>query len=150
MSASLLVDTNVLVYAYDMDELPRRARSIEVMGRLQERPGSAAVSTQTLSEYCSVMTRKFARTWKAEETARQVRGFLGVFEVIPTGVDVVLEAMRGVSRYQLAYYDAQIWAAARLSGIPVVLSEDFTDGLELEGVHFADPFSDGFDLARFV
>jgi predicted nucleic acid-binding protein len=50
-----------------------------------------------------------------------------------------------VIRYQLSYYDAQIWAVARLNRIPLVLSEDFSDGSVIEGVRFANPFADGFD-----
>jgi len=30
--------------------------------------------------------------------------------------------------------------------IPLVLSEDFTDGAVIEGVCFANPFAEGFDL----
>lgn len=48
----------------------------------------------------------------------------------------------------LAYYDAQIWACARLNHIPVVLSEDFQDGQTLEGVRFVDPFAEDFVVER--
>jgi predicted nucleic acid-binding protein len=59
---------------------------------------------------------------------------------------IVLEAARGVRDHQLAYYDAQIWAAARLNQTQLILSEDFQDGQILEGVRFINPFSDGFIL----
>lgn len=48
--------------------------------------------------------------------------------------------------HQLAFYDAQIWAAARLNQIPAVFSEDFQDGRTLEGVQFVNPFSETFDV----
>jgi predicted nucleic acid-binding protein len=53
----------------------------------------------------------------------------------------VLEALRGVVRYRLSYYDAQIWAVARLNHVPVVLSEDFSAWSEIEGVRFENPFA---------
>jgi predicted nucleic acid-binding protein len=59
---------------------------------------------------------------------------------------IILEAVRGVRDHTLAYYDAQIWASARLNQIPVVFSEDFQDGLTLEGVRFINPFGDGFSI----
>gem|GEM_PF-5722964 len=37
---------------------------------------------------------------------------------------------------------------ARDLAVGVVLSEDFQDGQEIEGVRFIDPFAKGFDLAR--
>jgi len=56
------------------------------------------------------------------------------------------EAGRGVRDYKLAYYDAQIWATAKLNQVPVVFSEDFNDGQVLEGVRFVNPFAMGFNL----
>ena len=47
--------------------------------------------------------------------------------------------------HALAYYDAQIWATARLSQIPVIFSEDFNSWSSLEGVRFVNPF----DESRF-
>ena len=50
----------------------------------------------------------------------------------PTTPPVAPEALRGVEAHGLAFYDDQIWAVARLQGIPVVLSEDFPTGAVLE------------------
>lgn len=60
--------------------------------------------------------------------------------------DVVAEAVRGVVQHGLPYFDAQIWAAARVHRILVVLSEDFQDGRTIEGVSFRDPFARQFRL----
>jgi predicted nucleic acid-binding protein len=42
--------------------------------------------------------------------------------------------------YRLSFWDALIWATARNAGVPVVLSEDYQDGREIEGVRFVNPF----------
>jgi predicted nucleic acid-binding protein len=68
------------------------------------------------------------------------------FPVYDTSLQVVLEALRATIRYQMHYYDAQIWAVARVNHISLVLSEDFADGAVIEGVRFANPFAEGFDL----
>ena len=60
------------------------------------------------------------------------------------GPAVVLEATRGVRAHQLAWWDALIWAAARLHEVGIVLSEDFAHDRVIEGVHFMDPFRRGF------
>jgi predicted nucleic acid-binding protein len=59
---------------------------------------------------------------------------------------IVLEAARGVRDHQLSYYDAQIWASARLNQIPVIFSEDFSNGSVIEGVQFMNPLADDFQL----
>ncbi len=55
-------------------------------------------------------------------------------------------ALHARDRWQLEYYDAQIWATAALNDVPVVLSEDFSSGTTLGGVTFIDPFAEEFDL----
>jgi predicted nucleic acid-binding protein len=148
MSAKFLLDTNVLVYAQDKDDTARWSRALELIEWIETHDVGAAVSTQVLGEYFSVVTRKFTGRVGVDTAVVQVRRFLHMFQVLTTDTTVVLEAMRGVSRYQLSYYDAQIWAAARLNGIPLVLSEDFTDGQELEGVRFVNPFAEDFDFSN--
>ena len=70
------------------------------------------------------------------------------FPVLPLTAAVVLEAVRGVRDHNLAYYDAQIWAVAKLAQAPVVLSEDFASDSTIVGVTFVNPFVSGFDLSR--
>jgi predicted nucleic acid-binding protein len=59
---------------------------------------------------------------------------------------IVLEAARGVRDCRMSFRDAQVWAAAKLNQIPVVLSGDLASGSVIEGVHFINPFEDGFDI----
>jgi predicted nucleic acid-binding protein len=59
---------------------------------------------------------------------------------------IELEAARGARDHDLAYYEPQIWAAARLNQVATVFSEDFSDGQVLEGVRFVNPFAEGFRL----
>jgi predicted nucleic acid-binding protein len=63
---------------------------------------------------------------------------------------VVLEAGRGVRDHQFSYYDAQVWATARLNQVPIIFSEDFSAGSIIEGVRFVDPFSPGFAIKTWI
>ena len=91
---------------------------------------------------------------------QHIQGYETSFTVYPLTPAVVLEAVRGVRDHRLAYYDAQIWAVAKLYQVPVILSEDFNSGGTLlvpsaapyglgtlEGVHFLNPFDVGFNPA---
>jgi predicted nucleic acid-binding protein len=60
-----------------------------------------------------------------------------------------MEAGRGVRDHKLSYFDAQVWATARLNQVPVVFSEDFDDGSILGGVRFVNPFSQKFLLEKW-
>ncbi|MBF4509275.1 MAG: PIN domain-containing protein [Aeromicrobium sp.] len=145
MSAGALIDTNVLAYSYDTGEPHKREQAMSIVARLAG-TGQAALTTQVLGEHHWVIRRRFTRRFTAAEAAEQTAALSRAFPVYDTTLTVVLEALRGTVRYQMPYYDAQIWAVARVNHIPLVLSEDFSDGAVIEGVRFADPFADGFDL----
>jgi predicted nucleic acid-binding protein len=80
------------------------------------------------------------------EALAEVNHLAAAFAILDLTPQVVLEAVRGVRDHQLPYYDAQIWACARLNQIPVIWSEDFQDGETLESVQFANPFGDEFRI----
>ncbi len=41
----------------------------------------------------------------------------------------------------MSFWDAQVWATAKLNQIPVVLSQDFASGSVIEGVQSENPFA---------
>lgn len=149
MSASVLVDTNVLVYAYDRSEPEKQKLALEVLDRLAV-TGAGAISTQVLSEFFVAVTRKIATPLSAPQAYDRMKNYLQSWTVIDLTGTIVLEAARGVRDHQFNFWDAQIWAAARLNQIPVVFSEDFNAGQVTEGVRFANPFAEDFQAEDWL
>ena len=145
MSPRYLLDTNVLAYTLDLRQPDKRRRARETV-RSVATSDSAALSAQTLSELSNVCLRKLEPALEPGEVWRQVERLYLAFAIIPLTAPVVMEALRGVAEHHFSYYDAQIWAAARLAQIPVILSEDFNPGATLEGVTFLNPLDPAFDL----
>lgn len=145
MSARYLLDTNLLVYPHDTRETSKRERAGEVLRRVGAEP-SAALPAQALSEFASVVLRKLDPPMDPGEVYAQIENLERTFPVLPLTPAVVLEAVRAVREHRLSYYDAQIWAVAKLAQIGIVLSEDFASGSVLEGVEFLDPFADALDV----
>jgi predicted nucleic acid-binding protein len=146
---SALVDTNVLVYAYDRSEPGKAARAIEALDFLQT-TRTGRLSVQALAEFFVVATRGQAPLLKAAAASRQVDLLSRAFDVLPVTPMVVLEAIRGVRAHQFSYWDSQIWAVARLNQIPVILTEDFQIGRSIEGVRFVDPFASDVPVSSLV
>ena len=146
MATRYVVDTNLLVYALDRREPEKRERAREVLQRVGG-AGTAALPTQVLSEFANACLRKLEPRPDPETIRREVERLMLAFPVLPLSAPVVLEALRGVREHLLSYYDAQIWAAARLGQVAVILSEDFNTGAVLDGVSFANPLDPAFDLA---
>jgi predicted nucleic acid-binding protein len=139
----VLMDTNILVYTYDPADLNRQEKALTVLTALEEQ-GSGCLSVQSLSEFVNVAVGK--KRLSIAEAILQVEQWSYAFPVFNLTPQIVIEAARGVRDHQLSYYDAQIWAAARLNQVPVVFSEDFQNGQILEGVRFVNPFDDLFNL----
>jgi predicted nucleic acid-binding protein len=149
MTGRVLVDTNVLVYAYARSEPEKQRRALEVLDRLAV-SGAGVVSTQVLAEFFVAVTRKIAAPLSAAEAYERVKNYLQSWTVLDVTGMVVLEAARGVRDHQLSFWDAQIWATARLNQIPVIFSEDFSAGQVVEGVRFVNPFAEDFRVGRWL
>ena len=142
MNNAKFIDTNVLVYAYDFSQPEKQASAVETLDDLYETQ-SGVLSTQVLSEFFVVVTRKLAAPLTVDEASERLENLASVWPVAVITPLVVIEAARGVRQHQLSYWDSLIWATARLNQIQVVLSEDFNQGHSLEGVAFINPFTDG-------
>ncbi len=147
MSIRYLIDTNVLIHTLDARDLAKQQRAIDTLSSL-ERLGNAALAAQVLAEYANVSLKKFGM--EANQVYRHVQDYELSFTVFPLSPAVVLEAVRGVRDHQLSYFDAQIWAVAKLNQVPVIVSEDFNSGATLEGVHFLNPFAAEFNPNTLV
>ena len=56
----------------------------------------------------------------------------------------------GVRAYQMAYWDAQIWATAHMHQIPVIFSEDFGSRTVIEGIRIVNPFDVDFRMEEWL
>lgn len=141
--SAILVDTNVLVYAYDRSELGKLRRAVAVLDRLTE-ANAGVLSTQVLAEFYNAVTRRLDVPLAPDQAAQRLDYYVQAWAVLSVTPQVVQEAVRGERRYGFHFWDAQIWATARLNDVPLVFSEDFSAGSEIEGVRFVNPFTAAF------
>ncbi len=139
MRGRVLIDTNMLVYAYDVSEPEKQRRALDVLRGLAERE-TGVVSTQIMAEMFVVLTRKLSSPLSAEQAVRSLERHMRTWQVVSVTDFIVLEAARGVRDHAMSFWDAQVWATAKLNQIPVVLREDFASGSVIEGVQFENPF----------
>lgn len=145
MTEKYFVDTNILVYAYDSSETHKQQVAFQLLDRLVI-SGAGVISTQVLAEFfVTVTNKKFPSPLNIAQAMASIQSYTQAWEVIAVTPAIVLEAVRGVKDYQLSFWDAQIWAAAKLNQIPIVYSEDFNVGSIIEGVRFINPLSNSFD-----
>ena len=136
MSARSFFDTNVLVYADDKAAPAKQRRALELVAE-HRRAGTGVVSLQVLQEYFVTVTRKLGVD--ARIVRRKVE-LLAEFDVAAPDVADILAATDLHRLHGFSFWDALVLRAAKQSGCGVLLSEDFQESREFEGVRVVNPF----------
>lgn len=144
MNDRVFLDSNVVIYAHEAGPDPRCLAARRVMQKVTAE-ASGWISAQVIAEFISTITRKPPVRLAPAEAVAAASRLAGSMTLVPLDEAVVREALRAVERYGLDYFDAQIWAVARVSGCRMILTED-THGEEIEGVAYVNPFLPGLDV----
>lgn len=139
MTEPIFVDTNVWVYAVDAADPVKRERALEVIAPVVRR--DLVVSTQVLTEFYAVVTRKLAMPLTLDEAEAMVRQ-LSVLPAVAIDGSLVVSAIVGSREWQISIWDALIIRAAEVAGCRRVLSEDLADGTTYGSVVVENPFAD--------
>jgi predicted nucleic acid-binding protein len=144
MSGDFL-DSNVILYAFDVDQ-----RKQEIARRLVNDAlvGDALISFQVVQEVLNILTRKAQALPTGDEPRRVLEDVLmPLWHVMPSE-DLYARALALQSRYQFAFYDSLIIAAALQAGCTRLLSEDLQTGQRIERLTIVDPFASAWGGRR--
>lgn len=134
----VFIDTDVWVYAVDAAEPAKRERARAAIAPRND--AHITTSSQVLSEFYTVVTRKFASPIP-EELAAQMIDRLSQLPVVPVDADLVLRAVAGCRAWHISFWDALIIRAAEVAGCAVVLSEELADETTYGSVRVSNPFA---------
>jgi len=136
VSERLFLDTNVLVYADDLDAGDKNRVARDLLGdAITTRTG--VLSTQVLQEYFVVATRKLGV--EAVHARRKVE-LLATMDVVQVDLAAILGAIDLRRLHTLSFWDALIVRCAAVAGCTRVVSEDLQHGRTIEGVRIENPF----------
>ena len=138
MSDKTFVDTNVLIYAHDVDAEAKHEAAKRVLQELwSERTG--VLSLQVLQEFYVNVTRKISHPI-SKESARLVVSTYTTWCIDTTPAEIA-SAFRIEDEAHIEFWDALIVASAIKSGANRILSEDLNAGQIISGVRVANPFA---------
>jgi predicted nucleic acid-binding protein len=138
MSDKTFVDTNVLIYAYDIDAKAKHELAKSALTELwSQRMG--VLSMQVLQEFYVNSTRKIARPLP-KSAAQSVVSLYSLWCVETTPAEIAA-AFRIEEEARINFWDALIVASAAKAGTVRILSENLNSRQIIAGIRIENPFA---------
>ncbi len=135
MSKAFL-DTNILVYACDLDEPEKREKARRLLQT--HGPGNDfCISTQVVQEFYVTATRKLdIDPLKAKDILHSFRHI----ETTMVDLEDINRAIDGNILWQVSFWDALIIATAQKLRCDILYTEDLNHGQAFDSVRIVNPF----------
>jgi predicted nucleic acid-binding protein len=138
MSGKTFVDTNILIYAHDLDAKAKHEIAKEALRDLwSSRAG--VLSMQVLQEFYVNATRKIS----SPLSRKAARGVVNSYAIwcVDTAAEDISIAFQIEDEARISFWDALILASARKAGAVRILSEDLNAGQRIVGIGIENPFA---------
>lgn len=118
MQDKIFFDSNILIYAFSIDEPVKK----NIVDHLIESDYAIILSTQVINEFVYVMNRK--RKFSFDELAVTVKELKANFPIVPISMDTIQQALKISQQHKYSYFDSLMIASALEHGCTIICSED--------------------------
>ena len=136
-----LIDTNILIYAYDSSEDEKHEISKSLLKHIWQN-GGGVVCLQNLMEFFVVITKKVENPIDVSEAKVIVEDFIKSesWKVIDRNGDTFIKAIEFVFQHKIHLWDAAIAACMDENGINEIITENDKDFKKIPGLKVTVPF----------
>ena len=135
----MLIDSNVLVYAYDRSETKKYASAKGLVKEiLNSRNG--VLSVQNLAEFYYTITRKIEKPLQIDKAKQIVLDYMEGFEIVSYNGKTIIEAINSQAIYKIAFWDALIAATMEENKISTIATENERDFRKVSWIKVVNPF----------
>ncbi len=138
MKGKIFLDTNILIYAHDLDAGPKHRIAAAIIKDSWEKE-NGVLSAQVLQEFYVNVTRKISNPIAPAKARGIVKNYLS-WHVEQNSPEMVLLASEFEERHQLSFWDSMILAAASNARVEKIITEDLNHGQIMEGIIIENPF----------
>jgi len=138
MTDKAFVDTNILVYAHDLDAGDKHGLAVDIVSKLWE-SRNGVLSTQVLQEFYVTLTKKVSSPLSKLEARKLVQKYSN-WQVVLNDPSMISQASEIEESYNISFWDALIVSAAYSQNVPTILTEDLSHGQYIEGILINNPF----------
>ena len=139
--SGVLVDTDVLITAYQAGEGDPRAQQAKDALEDLARRGDGYLCVQNLEEFARILGTRLASPVPPSRVRETLAQLEQVFDVLRPSSRTVQAALHAGEKHGLPFWDSMVWAVAHENGIAEVLTQQVSPRPEIEGVRFRNPFA---------
>lgn len=133
-----LIDSNILVYAYDSSSTRHAVAEKVVEKYLLD--GNGVVSCQNLAEFSRVMSEKIPNKLSFEQIRNITLELSESFEVITYDGHVVADALSVCAVHSIHFFDALLAATMEKFNIKSIVTENDADFKKIKWLKTINPF----------
>lgn len=134
-----LIDTTVLVYAYDNSDSRKHEVAKGLLKNLQAN-GEGVLSIQNLVEFSRVLSEKSKPPVPHSKVRSYVLQLKALFEIIHYDETVVAEALHISPSYSIHFFDALLAATMEMNFITEIITENESDFKKIPNIKVINPF----------
>jgi predicted nucleic acid-binding protein len=138
MTGNAFVDSNILIYAHDVDAGAKQKRAADLLRDLWS-TRAGRLSTQVLQEFYVNVTQKIKAPLNQNAAREVIRTYTPWVRSWITPATVVRASEIG-EIWKVSFWDAMILAAAEQNEAAQLFSEDLNHGEVIAGVRVVNPF----------
>ncbi len=126
-SKLFLIDTNIVVYAYDEEDIIKHTKSKELLKQVFNNKIKIAISNQNLAEFVYVTTRKIKLD--STQTKEIINDIIihKSFKKINYSTRTIISAIDILNEFKMPFWDSLLAATMRENGIFNIYTENAKD-----------------------
>lgn len=118
MSDKVFFDSNILIYAYSLDDLSKR-HCVEAVADSHD---VIIISTQTINEFVNVMTKKKKMSY--QQITMVINEIYGNFVIEIIDKNIIEKAIDIAIKHSYSYFDSLMIASALANDCSILYTED--------------------------
>ncbi|MFH1256777.1 MAG: PIN domain-containing protein [Candidatus Diapherotrites archaeon] len=135
----VLIDSNVLVYAFDSSEQKKHKIAKEILDALSA-SGKGVLSIQNLAEFYSLVTKKIERPLEQYLAKDIVENMCNSFKVLHYDEKTIINAIETSTAFNTSFWDALLAATMKENYIEKIFTEDEKDFRKMPWLEVENPF----------
>jgi len=141
MNDEFLIDSNILVYAFDSAEKEKHDKaSYFLKNAVKQEEGF--LSVQTLSEFHSAVTAKIEKKISREKSLETLRELKDNFRIIRYDESTIIEAINLEIIYKIPFWDALIAATMQENNLKTICTENEKDFKKVPWIKTINPLKE--------